>query len=184
MTPRPDQKQETRRRIVAAAAHAIGERGLEAPSVSQVMADAGLTVGGFYAHFDSRDSLMAEALAAMLHEQIQRWLEWLPDLPPAERRQQAARGYLSRRHRDTGAERCPLPAIASEIDRADPRIREVVVQHLDEWVDALTAPDEPDGRRHALAAISTMVGALTLARALGQTPLSDELLAAAKAAIR
>lgn len=184
MTPRPDQKQETRRRIVAAAAHAIGERGLEAPSVSQVMADAGLTVGGFYAHFDSRDSLMAEALATMLHEQIQRWLEWLPELPPAERRQQAARGYLSRKHRDTGAERCPLPAIASEIDRADPRIRAVVVEHLDEWVDALTAPDEPDGRRHALAAISTMVGALTLARALGQTPLSDELLAAAKTAIR
>ena len=96
----------------------------------------------------------------------------------------AARGYLSRQHRDTGAERCPIPAIASEIDRADPRIRAVVVEHLDQWVDSLTAPDEPDGRRHALAAISTMVGALTLARALGPTPLSDELLAAAKAAIR
>lgn len=184
MTPRPDQKQETHRRIVAAAARSIRERGLEAPSVSQVMADAGLTVGGFYAHFDSRDSLIAQALGVMLEEQIERWLELLPDLPPAERRQVAARGYLSRKHRDTGAERCPIPAIASEIDRADPRIRAVVIEHLDQWVDSLTAPEEPDGRRHALAAISTMVGALTLARALGPTPLSDELLAAAKAAIR
>lgn len=184
MTPRPDQKLDTRRRIVAAAAARIRDQGLEAPSVAQVMADAGLTVGGFYAHFDSRDALIAEALAHMLHDQIQRWLEWLPDMPPAERRQQAARGYLSRKHRDTGAERCPIPAIASEVDRADPRIRAVIAQHLDEWVSALTDPAEADGRRHALAAVATMVGALTLARALGPSAFSDELLAAAKAAVR
>ena len=184
MTPRPDQKLDTRRRIVAAAAERIREQGLEGPSVAQVMADAGLTVGGFYAHFDSRDALVAEALAQTLGDQIQRWLEWLPDLPPAERRQQAARGYLSRRHRQTGAERCPIPAIASEVERADPRIRAVVAEHLDEWVNALTDPAEADGRRHALGAVATMVGALTLARALGDTPFSDELLAAAKATVR
>jgi TetR/AcrR family transcriptional repressor of nem operon len=184
MTPRPDQKQDTRRRIVAAAAARIQDEGLEAPSVAQVMGDAGLTVGGFYAHFDSRDTLIAEALARMLEDQLQRWLEMLPDAGPAERRAQAARGYLSRRNRDTGAERCPIPAIASEVERADPRIREVVAEHFDAWVSALTDPDEPDGRRHALAAVATMVGALTLARALGPTPFSDELLAAAKAAIR
>jgi AcrR family transcriptional regulator len=184
MTPRPDQKQDTRRRIVAAAAARIRDEGLESPSVAQVMADAGLTVGGFYAHFDSRDTLMAEALAQMLDDQMQRWLEMLPDTGPAERRMQAARGYLSRRNRNTGAERCPIPAIASEVERADPRIREVVAAHFDTWVSALTDPDERDGRRHALAAVATMVGALTLARALGDTPFSDELLAAAKAAVR
>lgn len=184
MTPRPDQKQDTRRRIVAAAAARIRDAGLEAPSVAQVMGDAGLTVGGFYAHFESRDALVAEALAHMLSDQIQRWLELLPDVGPAERRAQAARGYLSRRHRDTGAERCPIPAIASEVDRADPRIREVIGAHLEQWVGSLTEPGEADGRRHALAAVATMVGALTLARALGATPFSDELLAAAKAAIR
>jgi AcrR family transcriptional regulator len=90
MTPRPDQKQDTRRRIVAAAAARIRDEGLESPSVAQVMADAGLTVGGFYAHFDSRDTLMAEALAQMLDDQMQRWLEMLPDTGPAERRMQRA----------------------------------------------------------------------------------------------
>ncbi len=184
MTPRPDQKQDTRRRIVAAAAARIRDEGLEAPSVAQVMADAGLTVGGFYAHFDSRDTLVAEALAQMLQDQIQRWLELLPEVGPVERRALAARGYLSRKHRDTGAERCPIPAIASEIDRADPRVREVINAHLDAWVASLTDPSEADGRRHALAAVATMVGALVLARALGPTTFSDELLAAAKAAIR
>jgi AcrR family transcriptional regulator len=185
MVPRPEQKQETRRRILAAAGARIREHGLEAPSVSQVMADAGLTVGGFYAHFESRDSLVAEALETTLREQVVRWLAYLPPTAaPAERRQLAARGYLSRKHRDSGAERCPIPAIASEVERADPRVRAVIDAHLESWLGSLTDPAEADGRNKALAAISTMVGALTLARALGNTPLSDELLAAAKTAIR
>jgi TetR/AcrR family transcriptional repressor of nem operon len=183
MTARPEQKQSTRRRIVAAASAAIRERGLEAPSVSQVMGEAGLTVGGFYAHFDSRDSMVAEALAQTLHEQLARWLAFLPPGSPAERRRLTARAYLSRSHRDTGAERCPIPAIASEIERADPRVRAVVLEHLDAWVASLSDANEVDGRSKALAAICTMVGALTLARALGSNAASDQLLAAAKAAI-
>lgn len=184
MSTRQDHKQETRRRILAAAGAALREQGLGAPTVSQVMADAGLTVGGFYAHFPSRDALMEEALADLLESQMQRWLAWLPNLPPAPRRQQAARGYLSRAHRDTTAERCPIPALASEIDRADPAIRTVVARHLEAWVAALSDADEPEGRQLALAAVATMVGALTLARALGANALSDELLLAAKAAVR
>jgi len=177
-------KEQTHDRILDVASRAIRRGGYRGIGVADIMKEAGLTHGGFYAHFDSRDTLMAEALAQMLEDQIQRWLEMLPDTGPAERRVQAARGYLSRHNRNTGAERCPIPAIASEVERADPRIREVVAAHFDTWVSALTDKDEPDGRRHALAAVATMVGALTLARALGPTPFSDELLAAAKAAIR
>jgi TetR/AcrR family transcriptional regulator, transcriptional repressor for nem operon len=184
MSARTQQKQETRTRIIDAAARAIRERGLAKPSVNEVMADAGLTVGGFYAHFDSKDALLLEALRTMFGERMRDWLAQLPDGPPDVRRQQAARGYLSRKHRDTGAERCPMPVILGELDRADPRIRALIETYLGEWADALTTATEPDGRQKALAALATMVGALTLSRALGQSRFSDELLAAAKAAIR
>lgn len=184
MSARLEQKQQTRRRIVDAAARAIRERGLAKPSVNEVMADAGLTVGGFYAHFDSKDALLLEALRTMCGERMQDWLARLPEGPPEERRQQAARGYLSRKHRDTADARCPMPVILGELDRADPRIRTLIETYLGEWANALTTKREPGGRAKALAALATMVGALTLARALGPTPFSDELLAAAKAAVR
>ena len=70
MIARTDQKQETRRRIVESAAKAIRERGVEAPSVGEVMAGAGLTVGGFYAHFENKDALMIEALRAKIKPQL------------------------------------------------------------------------------------------------------------------
>jgi TetR/AcrR family transcriptional regulator, transcriptional repressor for nem operon len=184
MSARVAQKAQTRTRIVDAAARAIRERGLAKPSVNEVMAEAGLTVGGFYAHFDSKDALLLEALRTMFDRRMQDWLAQLPDGPPEVRRQQAARGYLSRKHRDVGAERCPMPVILGELDRADPRIRALIETYLGEWADALTTPGEMDGRAKALAALATMVGALTLSRALGPTPFSDELLAAAKAAVR
>jgi len=184
MSARTQQKTETRTRILDAAARAIRERGLAKPSVNEVMADAGLTVGGFYAHFDSKDTLLLEALRSMFGARMQDWLARLPDGPPEVRRQQAARGYLSRKHRDTGAERCPMPAILGELDRADPRIRALIETYLGQWADALTTKTEPEGRQKALAALATMVGALTMSRALGQSRFSDELLAAAKAAIR
>jgi len=184
MSARVQQKEQTRTRILDSAARAIRERGLARPSVNEVMADAGLTVGGFYAHFDSKDTLLLEALRTMFGERMDEWLARLPEGPPDVRRQQAARGYLSRKHRDTGAERCPMPVILGELDRADPRIRELIAGYLGDWAKALAGAKEPDGRRNALAAIATMVGALTLARALGPTSFSDELLAAAKAAVR
>ena len=184
MSARAQQKQETRTKIVDAAARAIRERGLAKPSVNEVMADAGLTVGGFYAHFDSKDALLLEALRTMFGERMQEWLAKLPQGPADVRRQQAARGYLSRKHRDDASERCPMPVILGELDRADPRIRALIAGYLNDWAKALTTPKEPDGRAKALAALATMVGALTLSRALGPTTFSDELLAAAKASVR
>jgi AcrR family transcriptional regulator len=150
------------------------------------MADAGLTVGGFYAHFDNRDALLLEALDGMLDGKLALWLEALPSVGGAERRRLAARGYLSRKHRDGAFERCPLPKLLGELDRVDPRFRALVADHLEHWATALLGVDEtnePAARARALAAIATMVGAMTLARALGPTPQSDELLAAAKSAI-
>jgi TetR/AcrR family transcriptional repressor of nem operon len=183
MIARTDQKQETRRRIVDAATTAIRDNGLVAPSVNGVMSDAGLTVGGFYAHFENRDALMLEALSRLMAEHLDVLAATVPSTTAVERRQVAARYYLSRKHRDGQIARCPLPTTLSEFGQLDPRYRDLLATHLEHWADVLGDADTPDSRREALAAIATMVGALTLARALGPTVFSDELLAAAKADI-
>jgi hypothetical protein len=105
-------------------------------------------------------------------------------MPAPERRAMSARYYLSRKHRDGEIVHCPLPAVLGELGQLDPRYRELMAEHLQAWAEALRDDAEPEGRNKALAAISTMVGALTIARALGNSPFSDEVLAAAKSAIR
>ena len=178
------QKRDTRDRIVRSAALAIRDRGLDSPSVGEVMSGAGLTVGGFYAHFENKDALMLEALNALFEERSSTWLEQLPKVDGPERRKAAARGYLSRKHRDATDARCALPAILSELPHASPQFRTALERYLETWIDALHDPGEPDGRAKAVADLALMIGALSIARALGQTGFSDELLAAAKAAIR
>jgi TetR/AcrR family transcriptional regulator, transcriptional repressor for nem operon len=183
MNARHDQKQETRARILASAAEVLRTKGLETPSVNEVMAGAGLTVGGFYAHFDNKDELLLETLSAVIAEQMHEWLDAFPDSTADERRQLCARGYLSRKHRAGDAIRCPLPLIIGALDRVDPRYREIVAGHIDNWARSMHDVDDAEGRRRALAAIATMFGGYALARAMGATPFSDELLAAAKSAI-
>jgi TetR/AcrR family transcriptional regulator, transcriptional repressor for nem operon len=178
------QKQDTRQRILASAGKAIREQGLQAPSVSSVMGAAGLTVGGFYAHFESKEALLLEALDEMLGTRMNQWFASLKAMPANERRQYAARGYLSRKHRDIAGDRCPMPMVLAELDHVDPRFKTLIADYLERWAAALGADDEPDSRSKALAAMVTMIGALTVARGLGASAFSDEILAAAKAAIR
>ena len=181
---RNEQKQQTRERILASARKAIRARGIEKPSVGEVMGEAGLTVGGFYAHFDSKDALMLEALDALLEERRDFWFSHVPDGPLPERRAAAARAYLSRKHRDASDERCPLPSILSELPQASPEFRGVIARHIETALAAMSARGDKDSRRVALADLAAMIGALTIARALGATALSDEILSATKAAIR
>lgn len=186
MNPRREQKQETRARILASAAEALRSRGLAASSVGEVMAGAGLTVGGFYAHFENKDALMLEALDQVFRQRRGLLLGLVQPGTPVERRRQAARAYLSRKHRDMDDQCCPLPAILSELPKQPEAFRALLEQHLESLLKAMIAgePDREGTRKTALADLATMIGALTLARALGPTPFSDELLAAAKAAIR
>lgn len=184
MLTRTEQKQETRRRILASARKSIRSHGLDKPSVGQVMGEAGLTVGGFYAHFDSKDALMLEALDELLAERRAFWLSHVPDAPLPERRAAAGRAYLSRKHRDASDERCPLPAVLAEIPQQSPEFRALIARHVEAVLGALSARGDKESRRTAMADLAMLIGALTVARALGATPLSDEILSAAKAAIR
>ncbi len=183
---RDTRKAETRQRILDSAAQALRLRGLGDPSVGEVMSQAGLTVGGFYAHFDSKQALMLEALGEVLEAQraLMRGVVTAP--PGPEWRAQAARAYLSRRHRDAERECCPLPAVLGELAHAEPGFRELLAAHLEGFVAEMSGPDEDpaEARSRALADLALMIGAFSIARALGNTPLSDELLVSARSAVR
>jgi AcrR family transcriptional regulator len=146
------------------------------------MGAAGLTVGGFYAHFESKDALMLEAFTQLLAKRRAAIEEVDSQLTGEERRSLVAAFYLSRKHRDATAQACPLPASVGEMGRLPDEFRQVLSEHCELMAAQLaTSPEETD---KALADMALMVGGLTLARALGPGELSDRVLRAAKSAVR
>ena len=174
-------KAQTRERILAVASRALLQRGPAEPSVSEVMGAAGLTVGGFYAHFKSKDALMLEVFQHMLCQRRERVAQLDPALPAHERRVLLAAFYLSRKHRDANEQGCPLASSVGELARMPDGFRDVLAEHVELMTVQLAgSPEEAD---QALADIALMVGGLALARALGPGELSDRVLRAAKSAI-
>jgi len=177
-------KVETHERIVASASRLIRRKGLAAASVMRVMRDAGLTVGGFYAHFRSKRAMDAEVLRTTLAGQVADWLRGPEDGDRAGWLSRAVKRYLSPAHRDRPEEGCPMPAVLSELSRTDKATREVMVEWLERAVRGLAAhaPEAPGvaPRERALATLALCVGGLALSRALRGHPLSDEVLRASR----
>ncbi|WPC06651.1 TetR/AcrR family transcriptional regulator [Pseudomonas sp. MBLB4123] len=176
-----DKKAQTRERILSAAGAALLQRGPAEPSVGEVMGAAGLTVGGFYAHFESKDALMLEAFKQLLCQRQDLIGQMDERLPAAERRALVAAFYLSRKHRDATELGCPLPSSLSELARLPDAFREALAEHLELLMAKLAGG--PEEANSVLADIALMVGGLALARALGPGEMSDRVLRAAKAAI-
>lgn len=176
-----DKKSRTRERILEAARTALIQHGPAEPSVSQVMGAAGLTVGGFYAHFDSKDELMLEAFRQLLGERRALLAQIDPSLDGAGRRALAGAFYLSRKHRDCEVHACPLPNALGEMQRLPEVFREVLAEHIELMTAVMV--DRPEDADKALADLALMVGGLALARALGTSDLSDRILRAAKSAV-
>ena len=126
-----ERKSETRKRILAAAGRVLAECGPGDPAVAEVMAQAGLTVGGFYAHFASKDALMLEAFRQLLRVRRERLAQVDQCLAGRERRVLLAAFYLSRRHRDDTDERCPLPSSLAEIARLPDGFRQALAEHIE-----------------------------------------------------
>ncbi|MGW7582547.1 helix-turn-helix domain-containing protein [Kitasatospora sp. NPDC054768] len=181
----------SRRRVIDHTARLIREKGPDQVSVPEAMAAAGLTHGGFYRHFASKDDLLAQALAAAFTERREA-MERLADRPgdqPADRpgddrtpRAEFLDRYLSEPHRDHPGHGCTAAALAADAARTEPGspLRTAYTAGLHELVDALAALPEGAGRQETLADLSTMVGALLLARASDDTALSEEFLTAAR----
>lgn len=179
-----EHKQRTRRRIVEAAARRFRESGYRAAGVDQVMKDAGLTAGGFYAHFSSKEALLAEILGLSLEQVRSQLLEGLEGLSDEEWLRTVVKRYLSRAHRDHPGAGCPLPTLGGEIAREGEEPRLALQTYLQQLVGELTprvpsAPGlEPEDR--LLATLSLLAGALMLARAVPDQDLSDRILQAAR----
>jgi len=166
------QAQENRKRIVETAARLFRERGIAGVSVADVMAEVGLTHGGFYKHFASKDALVAEAVGLAFAEAGAR--------VTAVDRATFLDYYLSPEHRDSAGAGCPMAGFGGDLAREDPG--NAAVPAYAQGVDLYARHLAGDGGAD-LAAVSTMVGALLLARATAGTDLSDRILAAAKASL-
>jgi TetR/AcrR family transcriptional regulator, transcriptional repressor for nem operon len=173
-----DQKQATRRRILDAAGRRFKHDGIDGAGVAALMSDAGLTNGAFYAHFASKEDLVANGLADQLRTQ-RKSVDGQP--PDREGLDAFVRSYLSPEHRDECADGCPSAALLDEIVRRPDATRQIYTDELigviDDIATRLDATDPAAARIHALTVFGLMVGTLQVARALTDRDLSDQLLA-------
>lgn len=168
---------QTRGTIVAAGADHIRRTGIAGASLADVMAAAGLTHGGFYKHFRNKDQLVAESLCTASAQTI----EIIRRAMSEGGFNAAVDTYLSTAHRDAATPTCPLAALGSEMARSGGETKDAAAVGIERLL--LTLADggsDPDAHGEAIVALSTMVGALTLARIVSGTPLSDEILDRAK----
>jgi TetR/AcrR family transcriptional repressor of nem operon len=172
------QKAATHDRLVAIAATRFRELGLDGLSVGDLMKEAGLTVGGFYKHFESRAALVQEAVAAAMAASEAR---------TATRTSAAAAldAYLSPEHRDNPGTGCAIGALACDAGRATVETRTLFAQQVERRLQSIVreiaAPEGMTERAAAIVKLSTLVGALSLARATAGDGLSPEILETAKA---
>ena len=181
--PDPSRKEATHERIVEAAARAIRRSGYRGTGVADIMKDAGLTHGGFYAHFESREAMLAEAADRAGAESVATLERIAAGAPPEKALQTLMRAYLSKEHLQSVESGCPIAALGSEMPRQAPEVRRAATRRIKEAIDlvARQLPEwgKPGAHEQALATLSTMVGAMVLARAVDDPKLSDAFRSAA-----
>ena len=179
----PSRYQATHERIVEAAARAIRRSGYGGTGVADIMKDAGLTHGGFYAHFSSREAMLAEAADRAGAEGVAAMARIAAAAPPPQALQALFRAYLSKAHVEGVETGCAVAALGSEMPRQAPKVRRTATRRIKEMIDlvARQAPNwgQPGAHQQALVTVATMVGALVLARAVDDPRLSDALRQAA-----
>jgi TetR/AcrR family transcriptional repressor of nem operon len=176
-----EQSAANREKIVEAASTLFRRHGFDGVGVDDITRAAGLTHGGFYGHFKSKDDLAAEACSRGRRDT---WADW-SDAPPAERLAGIVRNYLTPRHRDDRGNGCLFAALGSDIARQPKPVRHAFTERFRAKVDVLKGllPGRSAAarRRKALATMAGLVGALTLSRAVDDPALSEEILDAAAA---
>jgi len=180
-----EQKQRSHATILESASRLLRERGISGASVADVMKGAGLTVGGFYAHFASKEAMIDAAMRRTARAMRDRLFGKLEDKPPADRGEIVLKRYLSAAHRDDLRDGCSLPAVVGEVSTSATEHRAALHEQIDAFAAELEdhLPTHPQvSRRHlALGLVALMYGGLTLSRALRGTELSDEVLRACRA---
>lgn len=175
----PDQRQKTRTRILSAAADLLRRRGITGTGVDQIMAAAGLTAGGFYSHFRSKDALIADAIDAAAEKARERWYSPFDHLRGKAWAERLIQTYLSPEHRDDLEGGCILPSLAGDVVRATPASRKQFARRLQGLFEHATARSEAE-RAPVIAAIALCVGAVVLSRVVPERQKAQEILAAAR----
>jgi AcrR family transcriptional regulator len=181
--PARSRKEVTHDRIVETAARAIRRGGYGGAGVAEIMKEAGLTHGGFYAHFESREGMLAEAADRAGADGIARLARAAGVAPPEKALEAMLRTYLSKEHVEGPETGCAVAALGSEIPRQAPKVRRAATRRIKEMIDlvARQSPDwgQPGAHERALVTMSTALGALVLARAVDDPKLSNALREAA-----
>jgi TetR/AcrR family transcriptional regulator, transcriptional repressor for nem operon len=182
-----EHKFETHERIVKKASVKLREKGAHGIGVADLMKDAGLTHGGFYAHFDSRDALVIEAFTHAMDRSTARWRKLSEETPVEKRLSKIVNTYLAPVHRDDPGHGCAVPTLAAEIARESAKTRRVFAGRMEQMIDMLA--DQFHGmprkaaRKEAVAALATMMGSLVMARVAGNGEFSEEILKSGRDAV-
>ena len=168
-------KETTHKRIVETAARAIRRSGYDGTGVADIMKEAGLTHGGFYAHFSSRDAMLAEAADLAGADTISIAERIFSEAPPEQALVTLMKAYLSDEHMANIESGCALAALGSEMPRQAPEVRKASTRRIKEMIALVEhrLADHPDAHAQALVMISSMVGALMLARAVDEPELGQ-----------
>ena len=177
-------KEETRRRLVEAAIRLFREKGLNGVGVATLMKELGLTHGGFYAHFKSRDDLVMTACQYGLEETGRRMLEVAENVPPDKRLETVINRYLSAEHRDDAGLGCVMAALGSELARTDVGFRRSLTQRLAGYAGKIaryfTKGDEREKFDKAVVLLGGMLGCVLISRVLEDKAKSDHVLEVAR----
>jgi TetR/AcrR family transcriptional repressor of nem operon len=178
-----EQAAANRERIIDAAGALFREKGFDGIGVADIMKAADLTHGGFYGHFASKDDLVAQACRQVMELAVANWQKTVaraPDDPFAA----LLTRYLSSRHRDDPGRGCVFAALGADAARSGPLVHDAFADGLEALIgivaEALPGRSKAARRRKAVSTVTAMIGALLVARAVGNCALSDEILAAAR----
>jgi AcrR family transcriptional regulator len=179
----PSRKEATHERIVETAARAIRRSGYGGAGVAEIMKEAGLTHGGFYAHFESREGMLAEAADRAGADGMAVLARVAATASPKKALEAMLRAYLSKEHVEGMESGCAVAALGSEMPRQAPKVRRAATRRIKEMIDlvARQSPDwgQPGAHERALVTVATLLGTLVLARAVDDPKLSDALRKAA-----
>ena len=185
MTSKTEQKERTHETILESAARLVREKGISGARVADVMKGAGLTVGGFYAHFASKEALVDDALRRTAGRMRERLFAGLDAKDEGDRAEVVLKRYVSAAHRDDVSLGCPFPAVVGEVATTAGEHRDVLAEQVEAFAGELQRylrTNDVLQRRHlALGLLALMYGGISFARALRGTPLSDEMIRACRA---
>jgi TetR/AcrR family transcriptional repressor of nem operon len=181
-------KEETRKKVVKAAAAAVRAKGPDGVGVAEIMAEAGLTHGGFYAHFPNKEALVAAAIEEAFGQSRRRFARMTEGMTQTEALTAFIDAYVSADHRNHPQRGCPISTLANDLPRQGPMVRGAfdtgvanLIARIEAWL-----PDGEASTQHSLASsmMAEMAGAVALARAVSDDVLADQLLAASRDRIK